>query len=77
MLGTPVFQKMLSSRFKERLCNHASQEKALVTLAEDNAEALFVVCNIIHHRNHQVPKNLAAGCVENLESYATSMIYIN
>jgi hypothetical protein len=63
-LASPVFGKMLSSRFKEGLSNHANQ-KTVIPLPDDNAEAFLVVCNIIHHRNYQVPKKLATDCLEN------------
>lgn len=64
-LASPVFGKMLSSHFKEGLSNHANEEKTLISLPDDDADAFLVVFNIIHHRNNQVPKNLPTDCLEN------------
>jgi hypothetical protein len=65
ILSSSVFRKMFSSQFKKGLRNHANQEKTLISLPDDDAEAFVVISNVIHHRNHEVPKKLATDCLKN------------
>ncbi|KAK0118388.1 hypothetical protein ONS95_012677 [Cadophora gregata] len=38
-------------------------EPVEVLLPEDNADALNVICAVLHHQNNEVPETLAAGDV--------------
>ena len=65
-LASPVFSTMFNSRFKEGLSNHPSSGKRLIPLPDDNAEAFTILCNAIHYRTDQVPKEPALVCLEDL-----------
>jgi len=55
-LASPVFRTMLGPRFEEgtRLTRSGSVE---VLLPDDDAEAMTLICNILHHRQHAVITN--------------------
>ena len=65
-LVSDVFAKMLSSRFKEGLRTHATSEKPLIPLSEDDAEAFIILCKVIHHHMDEVPRTLTPTCLEKI-----------
>jgi hypothetical protein len=66
-LASQIFNKMLSSQFKEGVGNHSPPEHHfLIPLPEDNADALVLFCNVIHHRMHDVPRNPSLTCLKSL-----------
>lgn len=66
-LASPVFAKMFNSQFKEGLGNnHPTPAKPPIPLPDDNAEAVVVLCNVIHLRTSEVPKKLALNCLTDL-----------
>ncbi|MCJ1239782.1 hypothetical protein MMC14_007780, partial [Varicellaria rhodocarpa] len=65
-LGLPVFKAIFNSRFKESLSNRPAFEKQSIPLPNDDLEAFTILCNILHHRTFEVPKELAIDRLENL-----------
>jgi hypothetical protein len=67
ILASPVFATMLSSPFKEGTSNHSgSGNRSPILLPEDDPEAFTLLCNVIHHKTDDVPRNLALPCLKNL-----------
>ena len=60
-LASPVFSTMFKSRFKESLANHQGPEKPTVTLREDDATTMELICWVLHHRADKVPEMLGEG----------------
>ncbi len=65
-LASAVFATMSNSQFKEDLSNYPTSGKPSIPLPDDNAEAVIVLCNAIHLRTGEIPKNLALACLEDL-----------
>jgi hypothetical protein len=64
-IASPVFNKMLSSQLKEGVGNRStSGHPFLIPLPEDDAEALTLLCNAIHHRG--IPRNPSLACLKSL-----------
>lgn len=68
-LASPVFDKMLSSRFKEGLLNQQGMGKPNVTLPGDDQKGVELVCRILHHRIIQVPLKIS-----NASLYAVAVV---
>ena len=64
-LSSPVFDKMLNSTFKEGVAKK-SEDKATICLPEDDPEAMTIVCQILHHKNHLVPGHLDTTLLEKI-----------
>ena len=65
-LASPVFRIMFNSQFKESMSNRSTFQKQSIPLPDDDLEAFTVLCNILHHRNFEVPKELTIDSLENL-----------
>lgn len=65
-LASPVFERMFNSSFKEGLINHKMPQQRLVPLPEDDAEAFILLCRVLHHRSHEIPRSLTGNCLEKL-----------
>ena len=64
-MASPVFNKMLNSQLKEGIGNRStSGHPFLIPLPEDDAEALTLLCNAIHHRG--IPRNPSLACLKSL-----------
>ena len=49
-ISSPIFAKMLNSDFKEGLKNHQRDEKPVILLPDDDAQAITKICQIFHHQ---------------------------
>ncbi|KAK4542583.1 hypothetical protein LTR36_006631 [Oleoguttula mirabilis] len=54
-IGSSVFKAMLSPNFKEGLELAFSSAPIEIPLPDDDATAMEVLCNVLHHRNDTVP----------------------
>src|SRR5947207_6521081 len=66
-LASPVFNRMFNSQFNEGISNRStSGNPSLISLSEDDAEALTLLCKVIHHQMDDVPRNPSLTCLKNL-----------
>ncbi len=65
-LASPAFADLCNSQFNTDLGNHLTAAKPSIPLSDDNAKAIIVFCNAIHHRTNEVPRTLELTCLENL-----------
>lgn len=49
-LASPVFDRMLSSRYKEGIQHTTGSERTRIPLPEDDGDALLAICKVTHHR---------------------------
>lgn len=59
-LASPVLRKMFHSAFKEATELRDAAFPGCIELSDDDAEALFIVCNALHYRMDTVPEILPA-----------------
>src|SRR5690606_29070416 len=71
-IASPVFRAMLApGRFSEgnsfasSLLSNTHSPYTL-TLPDDNPEALIVLCNLLHHNHHLVPRSIPVKELANL-----------
>jgi hypothetical protein len=66
-LASPVFRAMFASRFKEGLSNHSIPEcPHVIHLPEDDAEAFTILCNVLHFRVDEIPRQPDLICLQNI-----------
>lgn len=68
-LASPVFKTMFSGQFKEGIDlaqAQAASQRYQLDLPEDNAEAMEILCNIIHAKMDRVPDLPSASCLADL-----------
>jgi hypothetical protein len=67
-LVSPVFATMFKSRFKEGLDNArlSPEEPIVISLPEDDAEALTILCNVVHYLMEDVPRCLDPATLEKI-----------
>jgi hypothetical protein len=66
-LASPVFSTMFNSRMKEGINNRPpSLTPYPLPLPEDDPEAMTLLCNIIHHRVVDIPRNPSLTCLKKL-----------
>jgi hypothetical protein len=66
-LASPVFNKMLDSQFREGVDNRSTPGRPfLIPLPEDDADALTLLCNVIHHRMDDVARSPSLTCLKSL-----------
>ena len=83
-LASPVFDKMLNSRFKEGLINQQDWGKPRIVLPADDEKGIELVCRILHYCRSQMPPKISDvllysvalvcdkyDCVSALQAWAT------
>jgi len=66
-LASLVFSKMFNSQMKEGINNRPpSATPYSLPLPEDDLEAMSLLCNIIHHRTVDIPRNPSLACLKKL-----------
>ena len=68
ILVSPVFEAMFKPRFKEgiELDQKRSGEKQTVALPDDDAQAMTILCRIIHHRAYEINSSITLETLEML-----------
>ena len=65
-LASKVFARMFKSGFKEGLSNATTAGMVKVSLPEDNAEAMVILCRVIHWQVDEIPRRITPTCLESL-----------
>lgn len=72
-LASPVFSTMLNSHFRERLAGQQGLEKPRITLQEDDAPTMELICRVLHHCADNVPEvleeDMIVEIVEHCDKY--------
>jgi hypothetical protein len=50
-LASSVFDKMLSSKFREGLEHNETSDRKRISLPQDDGQALMIICVVVHHRS--------------------------
>jgi hypothetical protein len=58
IVASPIFKKMLSSKFREGINQLQSSEMPPAPLPEDHGEAIIVICRAVHYRTEEIPEIL-------------------
>lgn len=64
-LSSSVFDRMLAHNMKEGI-GLTSKDHVTIPLPDDDAEAMTVICNIVHHRNALVPTEIDANFLHDI-----------
>lgn len=73
MAASKPFSAMLGQNWKEGHSMRSDDGPYHLSLPEDNAAALRVICSIIHYQNDEVPRTLLSTRSSNLSSLLISM----
>jgi hypothetical protein len=68
-LASPVFKAMISGKFKESIElaeAKASSKPYALPLPETDAEAIIILCRILHYSLYNIPEKLTTVCLEKL-----------
>lgn len=68
--ASKVFKAMLGPLYKEGQRSGPTGSKKEVLLPEDNADAMIIICAVIHHRNDIVPGEMSSSKVLQLSVVA-------
>lgn len=66
ILASSAFAPMFKSSVKEGLGERKATERPVISLTDDPAEAIILLCNVLHYRMHEVPERLTGGCLYDL-----------
>ena len=67
-LASSVFDKMLSSRFKEGISQIEGSGRKRIPLPEDDGDALLSICLVVHHRLSELAEALSPRVVLEIAS---------